>query len=1257
MSSESLMEDSSIEDSPVEENLTFQVTDWSTYHEEETVDGKDVENYTMRIYGTTEEGKKIYVQADGFQPYFFVKVPSKWRISHVNKFVDGLKYKIWPEICKNALVDYKLVKKCIFDKDYGFTNYKKFRFVKLIFNSHNGYKRWARVLRSPVELKRISSKPVQYDLFESNIEPFFRCMHIQDLKSTGWINIKKYRKFPKQICPSNNDINVQTEWDNLEPVDKNTIGKLIISSFDIECFSPDLESFPERGNPECLITQIGTTSNRYGEPECFKKYIAVVGKCDDIPGAQVESFGTEAEMLIGWAKHIRKINPDIMTGYNIFGFDYRYIRARVELLNISERFDRIISRLNHESAVFVDKILKSAALGDNYMYYYDIPGRVQIDLMKVVMRDHKLTSYKLDHVASHFINEDVVELKVNHKKNRTLIKTKQTYGLEVGRFIKICYNDGLSDDNYNDGEKFKILKLTEDSILVQGVMEGEALKYKTRKTFWCMAKDDITLRELFAKQVGTPKEIAEVAAYCIQDCALCNKIMEKLQILTCNIEMANLNSVPLSYIFLRGQGVKIYSLTAKKCRLRDHLVKVHHREYTNDDEVEGKRRTVVEYIDNSDPQMSGFKRKKLGKKFGKQMNKDEERKAKEKALEEARNAQMASYEGATVLLAHPGVYYTPISVLDYGSLYPSSMIHRNLSHECQVLDPKYDNLPGYYYYNTKFYNGDGSSTECRWAKSIKGLPGIVPEILTDLLTERKRVKKLLKAATDPFTKKILDAQQLACKLTANSFYGQTGAAVSPIYCRNLAASTTSTGREMLHSARIFQEVIFRKLVRIAQKRDYLRFAKLMRQFFTKKIEKMIGSAAVDKMKKSFYKDNDDPKDKTHLKRANDYFYLGVLNEKKTELDDKAFVNEKKGIFSRDDYIKKTYDDLVKIMDSIGPNSTVTPFCAYGDTDSIFVNFQIRGEGEKKDRTDHNALVNAIKLGVLSGDLINMIMPHPQVLEYEKTYWPWIILSKKRYVGNKYEFNPDEYVFNCMGVALKRRDYSVICKIMMKTVIMAILQDRSSELAVKRVNDTLRQIFLGKFPIEKFVLSKTLKGPDSYKNRSTIMHCCLADRIAIRDPGNCPQANDRVQFVFIEVDERKVSCMGDRIETPEYVLEKKLKIDYIHYISNQVMIPVNQILELICKDPTKLFMNHIIIAQNKRNNVRPIAMYMKMAQDKMDNSDSDDEDDSWNVGLKCDEEKQVAQITKPKKKMNRKKKKVVLVTHKIMKSKGGFMVDY
>jgi pyruvate/2-oxoacid:ferredoxin oxidoreductase beta subunit len=68
----------------------------------------------------------------------------------------------------------------------------------------------------------------------------------------------------------------------------------------------------------------------------------------------------------------------------------------------------------------------------------------------------------------------------------------------------------------------------------------------------------------------------------------------------------------------------------------------------------------------------------------------------------------------------------------------------------------------------------------------------------------------------------------------------------------------------------------------------------------------------------------------------------------------------------------------------------------------------------------------------------------------------------------------------------------------------------------------------------------------------------------RDPGNKPGPGDRIPYVYI-VTNKKKDLQGNRIENPDYIKEKKLKIDYGFYITNQIMKPVVQIYSLVLYD--------------------------------------------------------------------------------------------
>lgn len=154
------------------------------------------------------------------------------------------------------------------------------------------------------------------------------------------------------------------------------------------------------------------------------------------------------------------------------------------------------------------------------------------------------------------------------------------------------------------------------------------------------------------------------------------------------------------------------------------------------------------------------------------------------------------YEGAVVLTAQRGFYTEPISGLDFASLYPSIMIAHNLCITTWVRMPKYRNIPGIEYEEFD----DGLYT---FAKNVKG---VIPDILTRLWAERKRVRKEMLSIEDKNTLSIMNAKQLAIKVSMNSIYGVCGVGKGAMPCRAIAASVTYTGRKMLaHSMKCAEE--------------------------------------------------------------------------------------------------------------------------------------------------------------------------------------------------------------------------------------------------------------------------------------------------------------------------------------------------------------------------------------------------------------------------------------------------------------------
>ncbi len=125
----------------------------------------------------------------------------------------------------------------------------------------------------------------------------------------------------------------------------------------------------------------------------------------------VLSCKTEKELLNKWKDVMNDLNSDIITGYNIFSFDMPYIWDRAKELNIIEDFSIGLGRLITRKCGLVEQQLSSSAMGDNILKYIDYDGIVLIDLLKVMQREQKLDSYKLDNVASIFLGDKKNDLK------------------------------------------------------------------------------------------------------------------------------------------------------------------------------------------------------------------------------------------------------------------------------------------------------------------------------------------------------------------------------------------------------------------------------------------------------------------------------------------------------------------------------------------------------------------------------------------------------------------------------------------------------------------------------------------------------------------------------------------------------------------------------------------------------------------------------------------------------------------------------
>ena len=1232
------------------------------------------DNYLLRAFGRLDTGESVCIDITDFVPYFYIWIPQDWNKNILQIFISQIKNKVY-RAYKDHLINYSI----IYQKPFThYTGDNTFKFLKLEFKSLEAFKKYDYLFRKPLTITGLNKgEPYKYDRYETNIPPLLRAIHNKDLNSIGWITITKYR----QILHNDNirtdkyytvdyenvsncartdipkirfmswDIEADSSHADFPIADKdyiklsreilneyyrlaklttkyksdkdlsNVIKKYIqlafnsnfnnngvsycgldsklfnfnykIEDFDMALQSKNLETFikdnysGEIEDPDAIhnmsnliileidrlnkqnnvrfksyyahvikllfqlsfdkdyincninnvftidnekptadtinkimpqvisickkynlniinktklqdeqitelnllfqkhfpevysdpIIQIGSVFKKFGEKDPYLKHIITLNSCshfnnDTLIGDENKDIiipnedimkelnitnieeekrdeyikeilnnrrlkqaetdkatvviiecSTEEEVILEWIKIVKEQDPDIILGYNIFDFDYKYLYTRAQKLGIADEFNNIgkinwtvsrevaaggMKKQGEELSVFKIQGLNSSAFGDNTLYYLQMFGRISIDMYKLAQITFKMDSYKLDAVCKKFLNK---------------------------------------------------------------------------------AKNDLPPSDIFIKQKGSDDDRALIAKYCLMDCILVQRLFDKLDIYITNCGMAQVCSVLFSYLFLRGQGIKLLSFVSKQCAKYGFLINV---------------------LDKMDPD------------------------------------EIEKYEGAIVLKPYKDIYFEPIAVADFNSLYPSCMISHNLSHdsyigfkiinkgedytklrgtpfdpdnkyECDLINGLYpgwdytDIMYDIYEYKSTYKNGKEMKKQekvikahkvCRFAQPPNGEKSVIPNILMALLKARKDTRKKqedYKKGT--FEWNVLEGLQLAYKTTANSLYGQIGSPTSAIRLIEISACTTSVGRSQI-------------------------------------------------------------------------------------------------MFSRD-FCHNNY-----------PKSLVV----YGDTDSIFIKFHtVDLYGNQLYGLDavFQSMINCMEAGAaISSQLLK-----PHNLDFEKAIFPFMLISKKRYHGHYYT-NPysNKYYPNSMGIVLKRRDNAKIVKHVFGGMTDIIMTKFDLKLAIDYIKSECVKLLNGNFDLSYFILTKTLRS--YYKDPTRISHNVLAQRIGKRDPGSKPRSNDRIAFAYIENQDKK-ALQGDRIETPDFITKNNLPIDYLFYLTNQIMKPVSQILDLKSDTTKNIFELIIIDYKNKKAGIkkmvpikldftkkRPVSLFKKEVSPVKELSESD-----------------------------------------------------
>lgn len=372
--------------------VVFQAITWEA--RDEVLDEDTIQHH-VSIFGKTEDGRSVCVTTQVL-PYFYV------RLGHAGMSLGRSIYAAIDERCPGGLVSCSVVQA----KDiWGFTNNDEINFLRLDFANLASRRRANYILKKPIHLTGGSRK---LRVYESNLDPVLRLMHETGIQSTGWLDASV-------ACGKNNIAHVDVDlfcrdWKALKPVARDDIAPFVVCSFDIETNS-STGKFP---NPDLYMDacfQIGASLCRFGEDTPYDKVCFCYKQTDPNigDGTRILSYDTEKEMLLAFTEYVREMSCDVLTGWNIFGFDLQYIYKRA-VMNACAHDVMMFGRFKNRTCELVEKRLSSSALGDNTLKLIPMPGRFVFDLFGEVKKGYKLDSYKLDNVSKLYLGDQKIDM-------------------------------------------------------------------------------------------------------------------------------------------------------------------------------------------------------------------------------------------------------------------------------------------------------------------------------------------------------------------------------------------------------------------------------------------------------------------------------------------------------------------------------------------------------------------------------------------------------------------------------------------------------------------------------------------------------------------------------------------------------------------------------------------------------------------------------------------------------------------------------
>ena len=419
------------------------------YQINEVPDFRNTGQTTLSLWCFDRESNPIHIRIGDFYNYHYVELPTfvdgkpiMWDVQSAQIIVMTMQKILQNHSPISWLLTYK-------EKLYYYRGNKKYPMLMLFYNSDEAMRHSENLIKKPYRYEGIGTMTLK--AYIGNIAMLRKLFTFVDCKYAQWFQIKG-----REVEVNSDDrISIEglkvrpikeyvAEWKTLKQIDfktsENWKSQPTLLGIDIETYSDNHSAMPNPFNSLHCAYMVSCIYQKLGDKSTRKKYGILYGECDPIEEAEIRFVKSELELINELGKLVNELDPDIITGYNIFAYDYDYLNKR---LNMRMEDWPVMGRTANKKSEMYTKSWKSSAYGYNSLNILLMDGRISIDMLPIIRRNHKLDKYTLDFVCKHFlgVGKHDISPKYMFETYEELMTGKEGAKSKMTQVMRYCLQD------------------------------------------------------------------------------------------------------------------------------------------------------------------------------------------------------------------------------------------------------------------------------------------------------------------------------------------------------------------------------------------------------------------------------------------------------------------------------------------------------------------------------------------------------------------------------------------------------------------------------------------------------------------------------------------------------------------------------------------------------------------------------------------------------------------------------------------------